>query len=85
MVVADMFSTGSDPSSVVDDNNWRQMSDDSGLEKVIKEVIEKNPKAAGDYKAGKENVLQFLSGQVMAATRGTANPEKVKEIIKKII
>ncbi len=83
MVVADMFNTGSDPSSVVDANNWRQMSDDGELEKVIKEVISKNPKATEDYKSGKQNSVQFLSGQVMAKTRGTANPEKVQELLKR--
>jgi len=85
MVLSDMFNTGADPSSVVDNNNWGQMKDDGEIEKIIKEVILKNPKAVEDYKAGKQNVLQFLAGQVMAATRGTANPDKVQEILKKIL
>jgi aspartyl-tRNA(Asn)/glutamyl-tRNA(Gln) amidotransferase subunit B len=85
MVVEDMFNTGSDPSSIVDENNWRQMSDDSGLEKIISEVISKNAKAAEDYKKGKSASLQFLAGQVMAATRGTAKPEKVQELLKKLL
>jgi aspartyl-tRNA(Asn)/glutamyl-tRNA(Gln) amidotransferase subunit B len=85
MVLVDMSNTGSDPSSIVDENNWRQMSDDSELEKIVKEVVAKNPKAAEDYKAGKQNSLQFLAGQVMAATRGTAKPETVHEILKKIL
>jgi len=85
MVIADMFKTGSDPSSIVDDNNWRQMSDDSELEKIVKEVVLKNIKAAEDYRAGKLNSLQFLAGQVMAATRGTAKPEKVQELLQKIL
>jgi len=85
MVVEDMFNTGSDPSNVVDANNWRQMSDDSGIEKIIKDVIAKNPKAAADYKAGKQNSLQFLAGQVIAATRGTAKPDRVQELLKKIL
>jgi len=84
-VLSDMFNTGSDPSTVVDDNNWRQMSDDLGLEKIVKEVIEKNPKAVADYKTGKQNSLQFLAGQVMAKTRGTANPNTVQELLKKIL
>jgi aspartyl-tRNA(Asn)/glutamyl-tRNA(Gln) amidotransferase subunit B len=83
MVLLEMFNTGDDPSDIVDDNNWRQMSDDSELEKIIKSVIEKNPKAVADYKAGKQNSLQFLAGQVMAATRGTAKPETVQELLKK--
>ena len=85
MVLADMINTGVDPSTIVDENNWRQMSDDSELEKIIKEIIEKNPKAVEDYKAGKQNSLQFLAGQVIKETRGTANPEKVREMILKLL
>ena len=61
------------------------MSDDAELEKIVKEVVEKNPKAVADYKAGKQNSLQFLAGQVMAVTRGTAKPDKVHELIKKLL
>ena len=85
MLIIDMFNTGADPSSVVDENNWRQMSDDSELEKIIKNIVEKNPKAVEDYKAGKQNSLQFLAGQVMKEIRGTAKPEKVQEILKKLM
>jgi aspartyl-tRNA(Asn)/glutamyl-tRNA(Gln) amidotransferase subunit B len=85
MVLSEMFNTGGDPSNIVDDNNWRQMSDDGELERIIKEVIGKNPKAVEDYKNGKSASLQFLAGQVMSATRGTAKPEKVQELLKKIL
>jgi len=84
-VLLEMFNTGVDPSSFVDDNNLRQMSDSSEMEKIIKEVILKNPKAVEDYKAGKQNSIQFLAGQVMAITRGTANPEQTREILSKLL
>ena len=61
------------------------MSDDSELEKVIKNVVEKNPKAADDYKKGKSASLQFLAGQVMAATKGRAKPETVQKLLKNIL
>lgn len=85
MVLPEMFNTGVDPSQIIEENNWGQMSDDSELEKIVKEVIEKNKKSVDAYKLGKENALQFLMGQVMAATRGTANPGKVIELLKKSI
>jgi len=85
MVLPEMFKTGDDPSDIVEKNKWGQMSDDSELEKIIAGVIEKNPKAIADYKAGKQNSLQFLAGQVMGATRGTANPDKVQELLKKLL
>jgi len=82
-VLLEMFNNGVDPSTFVEENKLRQMSDSSELEGAVKEVIDKNPKAVADYKSGKENVLQFLAGQVMAKTRGTANPEKVREVLQK--
>ena len=85
MVLLEMYNTGGDPSNIVDENNWRQMSDDTELEKIIQETIAKNPKAVQDYKLGNKNVIQFLSGQVMAATRGTANPGIVQEMLKKLL
>ena len=85
VVLLDMFKNGSDPSEVVKENNLGQMSDDSAIEKVVKEVIEKNPKSVADYKSGKQNALQFLVGQVMTSTRGTANPEKVRELLQKLL
>ena len=85
MVLADMFNTGADPSSIVQENNWGQMQDDGQLEAVIKKIIEANPKTVTDYKAGNKNVAQFLAGQVMKETRGTANPQKVQEILKKLL
>jgi aspartyl-tRNA(Asn)/glutamyl-tRNA(Gln) amidotransferase subunit B len=84
-VLLEMFNTGVDPSSFVDDNNLRQMSDNTELEKIIKSIIEKNQKAVEDYKAGKQNSLQFLAGQVMKETRGTAKPDTVQEILRRLI
>ncbi|MCX6723002.1 MAG: Asp-tRNA(Asn)/Glu-tRNA(Gln) amidotransferase subunit GatB, partial [Candidatus Staskawiczbacteria bacterium] len=52
MVLSEMFNTGDDPSDIVDKNNWKQMSDDSELEKIVQEIISKNSKAVEDYKAG---------------------------------
>ncbi len=85
MVLLEMFNTGKDPSDIVKENNWGQMKDDGELEKIVREVIEKNPKVVADFKAGKQNAMQFLVGQVMAVTRGTANPDKVRELLLKIL
>ncbi len=84
MVLAEMVNTGGDPSNIVEANNWGQMNDVAGLEKVIADVMAKNPKAVSDVKAGNKNALQFLAGQVMKETRGTADPKKVQELLNKL-
>ena len=85
MVLAEMVNTGNDPSNIVDEHNWRQIQDAGELEKIIKNVLEKNQKAIKDYQSGNKNALQFLAGQIMKETRGTADPKKVREILDKII
>jgi len=84
-VLSEMFSTGADPSHVVEEKGLVQITNVAQIEKIIKEVISKNPKAVEDYKKGKETALQFLIGQVMAKTQGKANPEIVRENLIKIL
>jgi len=85
MVLADMFESGADPSSIIKAKNLKQITDDQEIEKIIRKVVVQNSKAVEDYKKGKQNALQFLAGQVMAATRGTADPQKVQELLKKLL
>jgi len=85
MVLEEMFQTGADPSHIIEEKELTQITDEAEIEKIIKEVISKNKKAVEDYKKGKENTFQFLVGQVMAQTKGKANPQIVKEILNKIL
>ena len=59
-------------------------SNDEELEKIVRSVIENNPKAVEDTRAGK-NTMPFFIGQVMKATRGQANAGKVNELVKKLL
>ena len=74
---------GADPSHIIEERGLTQVSNVLELENIIKDVIFKNQKAVEDYKKGKESALQFLVGQIMAATRGRAKPDIVQKILKK--
>ncbi len=82
-VLGEMFGAGADPSHIIEEKGLTQITDTGEIEKIIKEIISKNPKAIEDYKKGKENALQFLIGQVMAATKGRAKPDTVQELLKR--
>jgi len=82
-VLKEMFETGADPSNIVETKELKQVSDEAELIKIVKRIIKENPKPVQDYQTGKENALQFLVGKVMAASKGQANPEVVREILKK--
>lgn len=74
-----------DPSDIMVNMGLEQIDDEAELEKTIKDIINKNAKQVDEYKAGKENVFQFLVGQAMAATKGKANPKIAAEILKKLL
>ncbi|MCL5434945.1 MAG: Asp-tRNA(Asn)/Glu-tRNA(Gln) amidotransferase subunit GatB [Patescibacteria group bacterium] len=54
---------------------------DAELKKIIKEILEKNPKVAEDYKAGKTSVIQFVIGQVMYIIRKKIDTEVLRKLI----
>ena len=82
-VLKEMFRTEGDPSQIIEKKQLRQVSDEGQLEDIIKKVIKNNPQVIKDYKKGKKTALQFLIGQVMRVTRGSANPKVVGEMLKK--
>lgn len=84
-VLLEMFKKGRDPSYIIKEKGLEQISDGAEIEKIIKIVISKNEKVVQDFKKGKGNAIQFLVGQVMAATRGKADPVIVNEILKKLV
>ncbi|MBW2975039.1 Asp-tRNA(Asn)/Glu-tRNA(Gln) amidotransferase subunit GatB [Candidatus Woesearchaeota archaeon] len=61
------------------------VSDAGELEKICREAVKEGAKAVEDYKSGNEKALNFVIGRVMAKTKGKAEPNAVREIIRKII
>lgn len=51
------------------------------LNKLIKEVIQENPKAVIDLQRGKQATIGFLIGQVMRKSQDRANPEITKKLL----
>ena len=80
-VLSEMFETGADPSHIIKEKGLEQVSDEKELEKRVEEVIKSNPKVIEDYKKGKENAFQYLIGQIMAKTKGRANPNLINKIL----
>jgi aspartyl-tRNA(Asn)/glutamyl-tRNA(Gln) amidotransferase subunit B len=85
MVLSEMFKTGADPSHIIEEKDLSQITDEAEIEKIIKEVISKNSKAVDDFKKGKGNAFQYLIGQIMAASRGKANPDITSKLLTKIL
>lgn len=71
-----------DPSHIIDRLNLGQVNDSEALEKAVDLVLERNEQSVADFKAGKQNALQYLMGQVMSETKGKANPKIVMELLR---
>jgi aspartyl-tRNA(Asn)/glutamyl-tRNA(Gln) amidotransferase subunit B len=83
-IVEEAFISGKMPSDIVEEQGIQPpISDEGALLRIVEEVIASNPKAAGDYRAGKVNALQALIGQVMKHTRGQAKADSVRALLIK--
>ncbi len=83
--LAIMYKNGGEPASVAASAGLIQKSDEGELKAIVEKILENNSKVVSDYKSGKESALQFLIGQGMKATKGAANPEMLKAIVRSII
>lgn len=66
---------------VVKDRGLLIIEDASAIEALINKILENNPAVVEEYKAGKVSVLQYLVGQSMKESRGSANPETIRQAI----
>jgi aspartyl-tRNA(Asn)/glutamyl-tRNA(Gln) amidotransferase subunit B len=77
-----VWSEGGDPRIIVEKRGLKQVTDTGAIEKVIDEIVAKNPDKAADVKT-KPQALGWFVGQVMKATGGKANPQAVNDLLKK--
>jgi aspartyl-tRNA(Asn)/glutamyl-tRNA(Gln) amidotransferase subunit B len=74
--------TGEAIDAIVERLGLAQISDADSLGPVIGEILDANPAAVADVRAGKPQAIGFLVGQVMKATRGQANAAVVGAAIR---
>ena len=78
-----MYDTSRDAEEIIKDRDLNQISDLDRIEEMASLVIATNPQAVAEYRAGKEQSLKFLVGQMMKETKGRANPNLTAELLKK--
>ncbi len=84
-ILLEMTKAGGAPDEIMEKLGLKQLDDNKELEEIIKKIISKNPKQVEEYRGGKETLIQFFVGQVMAESRGRANPQISAELLKKIL
>ena len=79
-VLEELFENPKEPSKIIEEKGWVQISDEGAIKEVVLKVLENNPQSVADYKAGKDKALGYLVGQAMKETRGKANPQMLNKM-----
>ena len=82
-VFAEMFETGRDAGTIVEEKGLKQVSDSGAIESLIDEVLADNADKVAEYKGGKDKLFGFFVGQTMKKSQGKANPAMVNEVLRR--
>ncbi|MEF8882125.1 MAG: Asp-tRNA(Asn)/Glu-tRNA(Gln) amidotransferase subunit GatB [Halapricum sp.] len=80
-VLREMLDNGDDPETIVDREGLGKTSGDA-VQAAVEEAIEENPDAVEDFHDGEGGAINFLVGQVMQKTGGSADPGEVNGLLR---
>jgi aspartyl-tRNA(Asn)/glutamyl-tRNA(Gln) amidotransferase subunit B len=80
-VLVPLFETDDSVDEIVERLGLKQVSDEGAIAALVEEVLAANPKSVEDYKNGKKNVVGFLVGQCMKASKGKGNPKMINQML----
>jgi len=81
-VLEEMFASGESARRIVEQRGLAQISDAATLEAIVAQVLEENPEQVDQYLGGKVQLLGWLIGQAMKASRGQAQPQVVRDLLQ---
>ncbi|NCT40641.1 MAG: Asp-tRNA(Asn)/Glu-tRNA(Gln) amidotransferase subunit GatB [Alphaproteobacteria bacterium] len=81
-VFAEMYATGKDAETIVEEKGLKQVTDTGAIEAIVDEVIAENQGQVEAYRSGKDKLFGFFVGQVMKKSQGKANPGVVNSLLK---
>lgn len=76
-----LSNNGGNVDEIIDTLGLKQVSDTGALEALIDEILNANPEKVAEYKSGKDKLFGFFVGQAMKASKGSANPNTLNEIL----
>ncbi len=84
-VVAELLRSGGNPRDIVEAKGLRQVQDDSQITEWCREALATRAKIVADVRAGNAKALGALIGPVMQLSGGKANPQRVRELLARLI
>jgi aspartyl-tRNA(Asn)/glutamyl-tRNA(Gln) amidotransferase subunit B len=80
-----MFTSGESAQQIVERDGLARIDDEGAIADAVRQVLEANPGPVAQFRAGKQQTMGFLVGQVMKATRGKANPALVNDVLRRML
>jgi len=77
-----MVESGKPPRQIVEERGLVQISDDGPILAAIEQVLAANAEKVAEYRGGKDKLFGFFVGQIMRATEGKANPQKLNDLLR---
>jgi len=77
-----VWAEGGDPRAIVEQRGLKQVTDTAAIEKVVDDIVTKNPDKVADAKSNPKAIGWFV-GQVMKSSGGRASPQVVNDILKR--
>jgi aspartyl-tRNA(Asn)/glutamyl-tRNA(Gln) amidotransferase subunit B len=77
-----VWAEGGDPRAIVEQRGLKQVTDTAAIEKVVDDIVAKNPDKVADAKSNPKAIGWFV-GQVMKSSGGKASPQLVNDILKR--
>jgi len=84
-VLGIIYQEKGDTKKIAEEKGFIQKSDPEELKKILEKILEENPTQVEGYKNGEEKLLQFFVGQGMKATKGSANPGLLTQLLKELL
>jgi aspartyl-tRNA(Asn)/glutamyl-tRNA(Gln) amidotransferase subunit B len=81
-VVERVFCEDKDPKAIVQEQGWEQIGDRDAVETMVDRVLQEQPQAVEQIKAGETKPIGFLVGQVMKLSSGKADPKLVQNMLR---
>jgi aspartyl-tRNA(Asn)/glutamyl-tRNA(Gln) amidotransferase subunit B len=76
------WTEGGDPRALVEQRGMKQVTDIAAIEKVVDDIVAKNPDKVADARSNPKAIGWFV-GQVMKSSGGKASPQAVNDILKR--
>ncbi len=81
-VLKEMFNTGKPPQTIIEEKDLRPIQDTAALVQLVRETARDFPEVVNQIKAGDQEPINYMIGQIMKKTRGKADPVALRQVIE---